>query len=145
MKKDLHFRSLEKMYLAAPVNSFYSPSIDIREDQTTIEVAISEQYFHAGGAVHGSVYFKLLDDAAFFAAAVFERTFFVVTNTFTTYLTRPVSSGVIRSVGRVVNKNNTQFIVESVAYDSESREIGRGTGIIARSKLMLEDVPAYSK
>ena len=29
---------------------------------------IKKDYFHALEAIHGSVYFKILDDAAFFAA-----------------------------------------------------------------------------
>ena len=56
----------------------------------------------------------MLDDAAFFAANSLERDVFVLTTSFTTYLTRPVSSGTLRSVGRVVNRNKSQFIAEAV-------------------------------
>jgi len=143
MTIDPHFAFLENMYLAAPINAFYRPTIAVSDAESTIEIDVSEQLFHSGGAVHGSVYFKMLDDAAFFAANSLEREVFVLTTSFTTYLTRPVSSGRLRSVGRVVNRNKSQFIAESVVYDSENRELGRGNGVFMRSNLLLADARGY--
>lgn len=143
MNLEEHYRRLEKMYLAAPVNEFYHPVIQIEQGKSTIEIQVSEKFHHAAGAVHGSVYFKMLDDAAFFAANSLEQRVFVLTTSFTTYLTRPVSSGKMRSEGRVVNQNKSQFIVESVVYDRQNREIGRGSGVFVRSKIKLEDAAGY--
>jgi uncharacterized protein (TIGR00369 family) len=89
------------------------------------------------------VYFKVLDDSAFFAANSLEQEVFVLTSSFTTYITRPVSSGKMRAVGKVVNKNRSQWVVESVVYDSEDREIARGNGIFVRSKVQLKDAAGY--
>ncbi len=144
MTKDQHFIALQNMYLAAPISELYHPSIEILDSEATIEIEVTEQFFHAFGALHGSVYFKMLDDAAFFAANSLEREVFVLTTSFTTYLTRPVSSGRIRSVGRLVNRNRSQFIAEAVLYDSEENEIGRGSGIFVRSKLLLKELPGYA-
>ena len=94
---DPHFRGLERMYLAAPINAFYEPSIEVLEGEATIGIEVEDKLHHAAGAVHGSVYFKMLDDAAFFAANSVEREFFVLTASFTTYFTRPVSDGSIRA------------------------------------------------
>jgi acyl-coenzyme A thioesterase PaaI-like protein len=85
----------------------------------------------------------MLDDAAFFAANSFEKKFFVLTTSFTTYLTRPVSEGRFKAVGRVVNKNKTQFIAESIVYDSLDREVGRGNGVFVRGKLPLLNAKGY--
>ncbi len=144
MTKDPHFTSLENLYLAAPITEIYHPSIEILDSEATIEIEVSEQLFHSAGALHGSVYFKLLDDSAFFATNSLERDVFVLTTSFTTYLTRPVSSGTIRAVGRVVNRNKSQFIAESVLHDSEGNEIGRGSGIFVRSKILLREQRGYS-
>lgn len=143
MSKDPHFRALEKMYLSAPVNDFYNPRVDISDGEATIEIDVSEKLFHAAGAVHGSVYFKMLDDAAFFAANSRERKTFVLTASFTTYLTRPITSGIIRSVGRLATESRTQFIAESIAYDEKGREVGRGNGIFVRGRSPLAGVPGY--
>jgi uncharacterized protein (TIGR00369 family) len=104
---------------------------------------VSEQYHHSGGGVHGCVYFKMLDDAAFFAANSDEPHVFVLTTSFTTYLTRPVSHGSLRAVGKVVHKNNSQFISESIVYDSTGKEIGRGNGVFVRSKIPLGQAKGY--
>ena len=144
MNKDKHYIALERMYLAAPINEFYNPKIDVTDAVATIEIDLSEKYFHAAGAVHGSVYFKMLDDAAFFAANSLEKEVFVLTTSFTTYLTRPVSSGVIKSVGKVVNQNRSQFIAESIAYNSDGQEIARGSGIFVRGKFLLADAMGYA-
>ena len=143
MTKDPHFVALQNLYLAAPISDLYHPSVEISDSEATIEIEVTKQFFHSAGALHGSVYFKLLDDAAFFAANSLERDVFVLTTSFTTYLTRPVSSGSIRSVGRVVNRNRSQFIAEAVLSDSDGNEIGRGNGIFVRSKILLSETPGY--
>ncbi len=144
MTKDPHFTSLENLYVAAPITDVYHPRIEIFDSEATIEIEVTERLYHSAGALHGSVYFKLLDDSAFFAANSLERDVFLLTTSFTTYLTRPVSSGMIRAVGRVVNRNKSQFIAESVIHDSEGNEIGRGSGIFVRSKILLREQRGYS-
>ena len=144
MTKDPHFVALENMYLAAPINEFYGPRIAVSEAEATIEVAVSRSLFHSAGAVHGSVYFKLLDDAAFFAASSLERELFILTTSFNIYLTRPLSSGTLRAEGRVVNRNRSQFVAEAVAYDSEGREVGRGSGVFVRGRLPLSEADGYA-
>jgi len=131
------------MYAAAPINQIYKPSLTVSEGEAEIEIAISEEFHHSGGALHGSVYFKMLDDAAWFAANSYEFECFVLTTSFTTYLTRPVSDGQLRAVGKVVSKNKTQFIAESVVYDSNNKEIGRGNGVFMRSKMPLKSAKGY--
>ena len=139
-----HFRALENMYAAAPINQIFKPTMTISEGIAEIEIELSEQFHHSGGAVHGSVYFKMLDDAAFFASNSYEAEVFVVTTSFTTYLTRPVSEGSLKAVGKVVHKNRSQFIAESVVYDSNGFEVGRGNGVFVRSKIPLIQARGYS-
>ncbi len=144
MTKQEHFSRLESMYAAAPVNEFYKPQMDVREGEAVIEIELSEKFHHSAGGVHGSVYFKMLDDAAFFAANSLEPEFFVLTTSFTTYITRRVASGKMKAIGKVVNSNKSQFIAESVVYDAQDREIGRGSGIFVRGKLPLVDAAGYA-
>ena len=143
MTNQKHYRALEDMYKAAPINEIFPPEVTISEGEAEISIAVKPDYFHAAGAMHGSVYFKLLDDSAFFAAASMEEEVFVLTTSFTTYLTRPVSGGRVRAVGKVVNANKSQFIAESILYDEEGREIARGNGIFVRGKNKLADIASY--
>lgn len=143
MEKNRHFKNLENMYLAGPINQIYKPKILVQEGYAEITMDVFKEFFHSGGALHGSVYFKMLDDAAFFAANSFEEKYFVLTTSFTTYLTRPVSQGQIKAVGRVVNKNKSQFITESILYDFKEREIARGSGIFVVGKYELKHSLGY--
>ena len=141
--EDAHWRALERMYLGAPINTIYDPSISVRNETAEISIQIQERFFHAAGAIHGSVTWKMLDDAAFFAAASTVDDVFVLTTSFTSYLTRPVSEGELRSLGRIVNRNRTQIVAEAVAFDHAGREVGRGSGIFVRSKQRLAEIPLY--
>ena len=99
--------------------------------------------FHAAGAVHGAVHFKLLDDAAFFAANTLVDDVFVLTVSFNVYFTRPVSEGEMKAIGRVVHRSRRLLIAEAELVDSNGREIARGSGSFMRSNIALSSVPGY--
>lgn len=138
-----HYHQLERMYLSAPFNALFQPQIQVQEGQATITIELKPDYHHAANAVHGSVYFKMLDDAAYFAANSLEPEFFMLTTAFTTYLTRPVTEGIMRAAGQVVNQNRSQIIAEAVVYNHAGKEIGRGNGVFVRSKNRLQAIPGY--
>ena len=98
-----HFRRLERMYLGANINRevYKGTSIQIEKGKAVIEVPISNTFHHAANAMHGSVYFKMLDDAAYFAVASLVEDVFVLTNHFEVDLKRPFVDGVIRCEGRI--------------------------------------------
>ena len=141
---DVHFARLIAMYAAAPTNEYHQPRLSVAEGEARIEIDIHPDMFHSAGATHGNVYFKALDDSCFFAANSLEPDVFVLTTSFTTYITRPISAGTMTAVGRVVNANRSQWIVESVATDTDGREVARGNGIMVRSKVLLADVESYT-
>ena len=139
-KEELHYRKLERMYLkGAPINSsFYeTTTLDIEAEKSTITLEISPKYFHALGAMHGSVYFKLLDDAAFFAVNSIVTDVFVLTTNYNINIVRPVSQGVIRAEGTLKFTSKNLWIAESTLYDEKGRTIAFGTGHFARSKIEL--------
>jgi len=140
-----HFKNLKKMYSRAKVNSHFTQQLDISPQEAVVTIKVDESYFHSGGALHGAIYFKAMDDAAYFAASAFEMDYFLVTNSFTTYITRPVSKGHLRAVGRVVNKTRSQFIVEAICYNEDNKEVARANGIMMRSQMRLADVADYTE
>ncbi len=138
-----HYRKLERMYLAAPINAFYSPEITVSRGKTEITIPVKPEFFHAANAVHGSVYFKLLDDAAFFAVNSLIEDFFALTASFMTYLLRPISEGRMKATGKVVYAGSRSFIAESVVVDGEGKEIARGSGNFVTSKIKLTTDMGY--
>lgn len=142
MSNEEHYHKLEHMYLAAPINDFYHPSISISGGQAEIKTTVRPQYFHAAGALHGSVYFKLLDDAAFFAANSLVDDFFLLTVSFNLYLTRPVTEGILIATGQVVSRSSNYFVAESLLAVN-NQEVARGSGSFLRSRIKLVDVESY--
>jgi uncharacterized protein (TIGR00369 family) len=138
-----HHRKLERMYLGAPVNRWYQPSIEIGDGTATIGLDAREDFFHSLGAVHGSVLFKLLDDACFFACSALVEDVFVLTVSFTTYFTRPVSRGRMISRGRVVHGGRNLLLAEAVITDENDKEVGRGSGSFVRSAAPLAPEIGY--
>jgi uncharacterized protein (TIGR00369 family) len=140
---DDHFRKLERLYHAAPINQFFEPRLSVSEGRAEVTVTIRPDFFHAARAVHGSVYFKSLDDAAFFAVNSLVEDVLVLTVSYNVYLTRPVSEGTIRATGRVVHQSRQLFLAEAELLDDRDRQIGRGTGSFMRSSIALSPEIGY--
>jgi uncharacterized protein (TIGR00369 family) len=134
---DVHYRKLENMYMGAPVNALYEPSIRIGPGNAEVGIPVKPAFFHAAGALHGSVYFKLLDDACFFAVSSLVEDVFVLTVSFTTYFTRPVSEGRLTSVGHAVHAGKNLFLGEAVVTGADGATVARGSGSFLRSKIPL--------
>lgn len=134
-----HYRKLENMYLSANFNQELYPTTTALFDQGRAEIGmeIGPQYHHALGAMHGSVYFKLLDDAAFFAVNSVVTDVFVLTTNFSINLVRPAVAGRLRAVGELRSQSRNLFIAESTLYNAAGKEIAFGTGHFMKSKAAL--------
>ncbi len=139
-----HYRALEAMYLSAPLNRFYQPTISVRHQQSEISIAVDRKFFHSGGAMHGSVYFKMLDDVAFFAANSVEETYFVLTADFRIDLLRPCTGGQITSKGTIIRAGRQDILAESNLYDEQNRLLATGRGRFSRGRNRLLDLPCYA-
>jgi Uncharacterized protein, possibly involved in aromatic compounds catabolism len=144
-ESEQHFRKLERMYLSAPVNTtvYNGITIIISHERTELSLKIESKFFHAAYAIHGSVYFKMLDDAAFFAVNSIVQDVFVYTVSFNIQLLRPASTGIIRSVGELKFKSTNLFIADSSLFDENNKLIGRGSGNFMRSKIELTEKIGY--
>ncbi len=140
---DAHFRKLENLYAGAPINRFFIPRLTISQGAAELVLTVREDFFHPVGAVHGSVYFKALDDAAFFAVNSLIEDVFVLTASFNIYMTRPISSGEMVARGRVIHASRRLYLAEAVLYDEKEREIGRGSGSFMRSGIALTPEVGY--
>ncbi len=140
-----HYNKLRNMYLQANINTmiFDTTTCKISQKESEISLNITEKYFHALGAIHGSVYFKLLDDAAFFAASSVVEDVFVLTTSFTINITKPISQGTIKAIGNVRFESSNLIVAESSLYNEDGKEIAFGTGNFAKSKILLKDTEGY--
>lgn len=136
-EREQHWRRLEELYLSAPTNAYYRPSIRIGDGIAEIVVEARRDFHHAANAVHGSVYFKLLDDAAFFAVNSVVDDVLVLTADFSIHLFRPVSDGLLTAKGRILNAGKRTFVAEADLFDSTGQLIAHGVGSYVRSRIPL--------
>ncbi|MGQ0536938.1 MAG: PaaI family thioesterase [Methanobacteriota archaeon] len=132
-----HFRRLERLYREARCNQPYKAAATITRGAAEVVLATDASMHHAADAVHGSVAFKALDDAGFFAANSLVEDAFVLTSSLTAHFLRPVEGGRLVGRGRVVHASGRQFVCEASAFDEHGNEVARGIGTFVRSRLPL--------
>ena len=142
---ELHYRALERLYASAPVNALFDSELAITErGRSRLTFNVTEASHHAAGAAHGTIYFKMLDDAAFYAANSLVSDRFLLTTSFNLHFTKPVKAGRVIAEGHWVSGKRRVFVAESRLIDEEGDEIGRGTGTFMRSHIALSGLPGYS-
>jgi acyl-coenzyme A thioesterase PaaI-like protein len=68
---------------------------------------------------------------------------FVLTVSFNTQLLRPVTGGIIKSVGELKFKSTNLFVADATLFDQNNKVVGRGTGSFMRSKIELTPAIGY--
>ena len=142
---ETHFRKLENMYYSGPINQelYKGVQLVVSHEKAEITQEIISNFFHAGQSLHGSVYFKLLDDASYFAVQSIIQDYFIYTSTFNIQLLRPVNTGIIKAVGNVTFKSKNLFMAEAILFDEKNREVARGNGTFMKSQHLLDEKLGY--
>ena len=140
-----HFRALESLYRQAPVNRLFSSELEIVEQGfARIRFEVQEPLFHAAGAAHGTLYFKMMDDAAFYACNSLVTDRFLLTTAFNLLFTRPLRAGPAVAEGRWASGKRRVFVGEARLIDAEGELAASGTGTFMRSHIPLTSLPGYS-
>jgi uncharacterized protein (TIGR00369 family) len=139
-----HWRRLERMYHCAPVNEYFEPRLEVSEGKARIVMPVKPSSFHGGGALHGSVFFKMLDDACAFAVYSAELEVFVPTTSFTVNFLRPVTAGVLEATAKVVGRSGSLYVAEATLR-CEDELVATGSGTFTRSRMLLSAVPGYEQ
>jgi uncharacterized protein (TIGR00369 family) len=139
-----HFRALEALYRSAPVNDLFRSELEIAEPGfARIRFEIAPETFHAAGAAHGTVYFKMMDDAAFYACNSLVSDRFLLTTAFNLVFTRPLKAGRVIAEGRWISGKRRVFVGEARLIAADGEEAGRGTGTFMRSHIPLSGLEGY--
>lgn len=138
-----HHRGLETCYLSANTNQYYRPQVEVGDKRCTVAVDVRPDFLHAAHAVHGSVYFKLLDDAAFFAANSVVPDVFVLTAEFHLKLLRPVTEGRMIATGHLIDRTARVLHAEAELRDEQDRLLAKGWGTFMPSKVPLDERVGY--
>lgn len=135
-----HHRRLERMFDSGPINQhiYAGTQITVEDRKAVLELSVTENFYHAAGAMHGSAYFKMLDDAAYFAAASIEETYFILTKSFEIQFLRPVEKGVIKAIGKVESIEGKFVTTTSELFNDEGKLVGKGRGIFVPGSKELD-------
>ena len=137
-------RALEALYASAPINRLFESRIELPEaGRSRIRFTVDGTSFHAAGAAHGTLYFKMLDDAAFYAANGLVSDRFLLTTAFNLHFTKPMKVGEALAEGRWISGRRRVFVAEARILDSTGEECARGTGTFLRSHIALSGLPGY--
>jgi uncharacterized protein (TIGR00369 family) len=140
-----HYRALESLYRSAPVNRLFRSEIEIASQGfARIRFDVEESSFHAAGAAHGTLYFKMMDDAAFYACNSLVSDRFLLTTAFNLNFTRPLRPGSVIAEGRWISGRRRVFVGEARLIDGDGEEAARGTGTFMRSHIPLSSLDGYS-
>lgn len=139
-----HFERLGGVFRASPVNADGRTSLEVRRGGARLERVFDRDSHHAAGAVHGSCLFKLLDDAAFFAANSLVADRFVLTVSFETHFMRPLTGGAVVAEGRVVRATRRIIWSESELRDGDGRLLATGIGTFLESNVELTPEIGYA-
>ena len=141
---EAHFRALESLYASAPINRIWRSKLEIVESGVSrISFDLDERFFHAANAAHGTSYFKMLDDAAFYAANSIVSDRFLLTTGFNLLFTKPLGEGPVVAEGRWVSGQRRVFVAEARLIDADGEEAARGTGTFMRSRIALSNLDGY--
>ena len=135
-----HLKNLINIYNIAPINKFYKPKMNLSLGKSKIEIEVKNNFFHTGGSVHGSIYFKILDDAAYFASQTHEKKYFLYTVNFQINFLKPIFQGKIISRGKLLKKDSNKFISKAKLFDNEGNEVANGEGIFVKSNIFLKNL-----
>jgi uncharacterized protein (TIGR00369 family) len=141
---EAHFRALESLYRNAPINRLFRSELEIVEEGfARIRFEVDEASFHAAGAAHGTIYFKMMDDAAFYACNSLVSDRFLLTTAFNLNFTRPLKSGPVVAEGRWASGRRRVFVADARLMDNEGEVAARGTGTFMRSHINLSGLNGY--
>lgn len=139
-----HFRALETLYGSAPINRLFESTLSLpAQGESLIRFTVAESAFHAAGAAHGTLYFKMLDDASFYAANSLVSDRFLLTTAFNLHFTKPMKVGPAEAHGRWISGRRRVFVAEARIVDASGEECARGTGTFLRSHIALAGLPGY--
>lgn len=143
MSREEHFRKLERVYRDAPCNRYYSPELRVSPGVSEVTIAVRDDFFHAARAVHGSVYFKALDDAAYFAVASLVEDVAILTVSFTVQFMLPAEAGALTARGSVVHAAERLFFAQATLTGADQRVLASGVGTFTKSRIALSEEIGY--
>jgi len=117
--------------------------LEVGDGVARVRFRATAEFHHAARSLHGSLCFKMLDDAAFFAVASNEPDRFWPTASFDVEFLRPVIEGELVADGRVVESDGRRATAAAEVRDASGALVARGSGSFARGRVRWSEAEGY--
>jgi len=138
-----HCEKLERMYLSAPCSEYWEPGVRIAEGEAEVLIPLQAKFLRTAGAMHESVCFTAMSDAAVLAVNSISGKNLAVAVSFTVQCPGPCTAEELIAKGRFVGMSGDRYLAESVLTDPDGNEIGRGSGAFVESSVPLSPEMGY--
>ncbi|HSP81434.1 MAG TPA: PaaI family thioesterase [Myxococcaceae bacterium] len=137
-ERQAFYEALMKILPLAPINKLYQPrNLVVRKGEASLEMPVLEAFYNGGHLLHGSAYFKGLDETAWFAANSLAGQFALATTSFNTYILRSVRKGNLQVRARVISATQNLVIVESDMFNDSDTLVARGSGTFQPTQIPI--------
>ena len=144
MTDSRHLEGLARAYRQAPISRWQGTDMSVSDGEAEVRVTVRAEMLHAAAALHGSIYFRLLDDAAFFAANSRIEDVLVLTLSFSVQFFRSVTDGELVARGRIRHVSGRILHCDSDLWDAGGQLCATGRGTFIRSQIPLTSLPGYA-
>ena len=139
-----HFRALESLWPPCRCEPVVRVDDgDRRGRLRPIRLEVREDLFHPAGAARGTLYFKMMDDAAVYACNSLGTDRFLLTTAFNLLFTRPLRSGPVVAEGRWASGRRRVYGGEARLIASGGELAASGAGTFMRSHIPLSTLAGY--
>ena len=121
-------------YLKHPMHHNLNMNVELGKNSATITMTIHDSVINLVGILHGAIYFKLIDDACFFAALSAQESSFVATSNMTIHYLKPASKGVLIAHAKMITKQGRKYLCECEIKDEEGTIYTYGSGSFIEPK-----------
>ena len=102
-----------------------------------------QEKFLAGGAVHDSVGYTAMRDAAALAVNSIVEDILIAATDFQVQFSRPVAKGQLVAHARVMGVSGEHYLAEAVLADADGTEVARGNGAFLPTETALSPEIGY--
>jgi hypothetical protein len=136
---------LNHSIVIAPSNRLFQSEIEIAEEGLSPGSVSSRGggLSRGGRGARATIYFKMMDDAAFYACNSLVTDRFLLTTAFNLHFTRPIKSGPVVAEGRWASGRRRVYVADTRLIGPDGEEAARGTGTFMRSHISLSTLPGY--
>ena len=130
----MHLDQIISYYKDHPMHKDLEIDVDYTQGKAQVGLTVHKSILNLVGILHGAIYFKLIDDACFFAGLSLNKSNFIATSSMSIHYLKPVSKGRIIADAAVVDQVGKKYVCEAAIQDLNGVKYAFGSGMFIEPK-----------